>query len=223
MKKKVNIVIKLILLVSICGNVFLFWNNQFLKEKSEVVSPLKKEVMFAAVELRGGEKPIFRKWEVKKDAALELQEGGQLVFGEWEITEYLGGGMYDYSIACGEARILKDDDMLKEMVSIYPDHVIVDGVISYVDIFVLYAMVPRKWIYEFIFPLSLGNGYEELEKVKQDFYLRGNLMYDYQLVENSTWLLKDAFIILDQNTIITVGRFGFFKYERIKEEQKEEN
>ena len=108
-------ILRILLLVCIGINVFMFGVNSYLREKND-----KK----------------------KEQAMTELKEGEQLVFGEWKSVEYLGGGKYEYAVAAGEARELTECDDLKEVTAIYSDHIVVDGVEVYGDVYFLYSIIP---------------------------------------------------------------------------------
>ncbi len=141
----------------------------------------------------------------------ELKSGYQLLYGEWETTEFLGGGMPEYSLG-NECVKLEPED--RERIAIYPDRITVDGKTEYGDICVLYRMIPEKWVYSFIHPWQfVGDAETELKSSSQDFYLLANVNFEGSH-ETGSLFLNERIFVKDSDTIIVATMFGFYKAER---------
>lgn len=142
----------------------------------------------------------------------ELKAGYQLLYGEWETTEFMGGGMPEYSLGKECVKLEPED---REWIAIYPDRITVDGKTEYGDICVLYQMIPEKWVYSFIHPWQfVGDAETELKSSAQDFYLLANVNFEGSHKTDS-FFLNERIFVKDSDTMIVATMFGFYKAERV--------
>lgn len=136
----------------------------------------------------------------------------ELIYGEWVITEYLGGGMPEFSNG-DKTEILKGKE--RKNISLYPDYAIVDGVKEQGNIFILFRIVPEDFIYEYIMPWNfIGDTDTELKCKEQDFYLLGDIITSNDKIEELLNYRTERWFVKDSNTIIIANLDGFYKLER---------
>lgn len=136
----------------------------------------------------------------------------QLIYGEWEFTEYLGGGMHEFSHGA-EARILEGTE--RKRLSIYPNYVKANDIKEEGDVFALFRIIPEKFIYDCISPWVFNGDVEtELKCEEQDFYLMGDIITDNDKINELLDYKTGRWIVRDANTIIIADIDGFYKLER---------
>lgn len=146
----------------------------------------------------------------------ELTESCLLLCGEWEVTRYIGGGMSGFSRG-DEPLELKAEE--RKRFSIFPDHVTVDEDTKYGKVYFLCRIIPKEWVYCFIYPWSFpGDADVELKDVGQDFYLLGNIYSCNEQVEEllPPIIRNNRIFIKDTDTIIIATIEGFYQVKRVK-------